>query len=487
LAGVSIYFARHAAFSIFHPLTLYIAFHGLIFVIRPIIGYFVEYRYIYANYGFTPSPEDKLTVIFAANLGFLVFAFFCLRTGSAAMTFKQDGFVVAERQRFKRIFPWVLAVCVPLGLYSLIVDWIFASGAESYIQIYDKVSGVRIKSTGSGYQYEAQLVLASSAAILAWLFRFRLVAWLPLVTFVVARAGTGGRGPFVAGSVAAGLLYLYEKRRKMPGPYVVLGAAVLLAAFSLVGDDRGRSIREFAGTELTTARNYGGPAPNKFMEGMDFGNLEYFEFLVYVIPQRSQTYDYFIDNLQILTEPVPRALWKDKPVGEPFIRVSMFEYGTPYGMTRSLPGEGWYAWGWIGVVLWCGLWGWALGWIYQKFATGPQGTIHTAAYLIFLPSLIVAYRDGTVITILRYNLFYLTPIAVWYCVARLQSVPSAKALRNSALRQWRQKRRNMAAAQADAQSQDGADAAESALPRAERLARKRIRQLAARRQPKLLR
>ena len=32
-----------------------------------------------------PSPSDKLTVILASNLGFLIFSFFCLRSGADAM------------------------------------------------------------------------------------------------------------------------------------------------------------------------------------------------------------------------------------------------------------------------------------------------------------------------------------------------------------------------------------------------------------------
>ena len=67
-------------------------------------------------------------------------------------------------------------------------------------------------------------------------------------------------------------------------------------------------------------------------------------------------------------------------------------------MTRSLPGEGWYAWGWFGVIVWCGLWGYVLGLIYRKFVEGSQSAFKTAAYMIFVPILIIGYRDGTLVT-----------------------------------------------------------------------------------------
>ena len=76
---VTVYFVRSPSFSLFHPLTFYSAFHGFIFVFRPIIVWINDYSYIYRGYQFTPSPSDKLTVILASNAGFLAFAFFLIK------------------------------------------------------------------------------------------------------------------------------------------------------------------------------------------------------------------------------------------------------------------------------------------------------------------------------------------------------------------------------------------------------------------------
>lgn len=468
LLGVGFFFARNPAFSVFHPLTIYIAFHGLIFVFRPILAYFLNYRYIYSAFRFTPSASDKLTVIFASNLGFLVFAFFCMRAGAVALRFKQDVFVTAERRQLKRLFPWVLAICVPIGGYSLFSLWFIASGVSSDGMISDSSTGIAINTTGIGYMREAQLMLATSGAILAWIFRFRLVACLPLLLFAVTRAGTGGRWPVVVAIVAAGLLYLYDKKRKLPGPMLVFGSVALLAAFSAVGTDRGRAIREMTSSNQTRERQYSNGGTEKFMEGMDYGNLEYFEYLVYVVPQRSHTYDFFLNNIQLFTEPIPRVLWKDKPIGAPVTRFSLFEYGDPVGMTRSLPGEGWFAFGWFGVVIWCGLWGQTLGWIYRKFAQSSQETLQTAAYMIFLASLIAAFRDGVLITVFRYNLFFLAPVALWFIIARMRGIATAQMLRNTAYRHWR--KRNPVRMGPDATP--AADLVDCATRRSERSARR---------------
>lgn len=119
LLAVLFHFARMPTFSVFHPLTFYLLFHGFIFVVRPIIAYLGDFRFIYQIYRFTPSYEDKLTVIFASNLGMLIFAFFSLQTGHAPMRFKQDVFTEAERNRLVPSALWALSICIPIGLTSL--------------------------------------------------------------------------------------------------------------------------------------------------------------------------------------------------------------------------------------------------------------------------------------------------------------------------------------------------------------------------------
>jgi hypothetical protein len=433
---VTFAFVRSPYFSVFHPLTFYCAFHGLLFVFRPIVAQILDFQMIYRAYEFTPSASDKLTVILASNLGFLCFALFCMREGSVAMTFKQDRVTDAERGRLAQLFPWVALICLPIGAWSLANTWNDVSEFAGHADMqFNKGNGVFTSTKSSGYAREAQLMLASLGAIFAWLMRFRLWSLAPLVAFVVFRAGTGGRGPFVTALASVGLLYLFEQRRRLPTMRVAAGMVALVLSFAAVGSDRGGAIRGLLG-EQTDVR-VGGSDRLRFMEGMDFGNLEYFEYLVYVVPQRSDTYGYFNGVLQLVTEPIPRAWWAGKPVGAPFERISLFDYGFPIGMTRSLPGEGWHSLGWLGVMIWCGLWGWVLGLIYRRFADGSQGTFHTVGYMIFVPILIIAFRDGQIATIFRQGIFFFAPILLWIGFARWLKVPSASMVRARLARQPR--------------------------------------------------
>lgn len=434
--AVVVSFAFHPSFSIFHPLAIYSAFHGFVFVFRPIVAWIMNYGLIYQYFQFTPSIDDKLTVIYASNLGFLIFAATCWRSGNRVMAFKLDQARLEERVRLRPLFFLVAAICVPIGAYSLATGWNLAAttGSASSGMVHDVATGASINVSSNGYLVEAQLMLASCGAIFAWLFRFRLIAVVPILTFVVVRAGTGGRGPFVTALATIGLLYLYEHRRRMPGAVFLAVLPVLLIVFQLIGDDRGASVRRIFGNDATSQVFGPSRVGERPLEGMDFANLEYFEYAVFVVPQRSHTYTYFTGNLQLFTEPIPRVLWKNKPIGAPIDRIHLFRYGNPVGMTGSLPGEGWMSLGWTGVILWCGLWGWGLGNIYRKYVDGTQGTIQTIAYMTFVPILIIAFRDGQLITIFRQGIFFFAPIALWWTLARVVGVPTAVKARTALVR-----------------------------------------------------
>lgn len=428
--GLAAAYLRSSIFSVFHPLTYYLLFHGVVFVFRPILAYFMDYRLVYQVYQFTPSMADKTTAILAANLGFLAFSIACWRFGNVPMQFRNDRLSLNERERLKPTFWWTAALLLPIGIYSLyeVYNTALTTGSAFSNMIRDYRTGRAYNDGTNGYLVEAQLVLAGVTVIFAWLMRFRLISLAPFGIFALYRLGIGGRGPFVTALITLGLFYLYDRKGKNLPTWVFVAAPALLAVFTAVGDDRGEAIRRVISDDQSSVV-FGQTRQERFLEGMDFANLEYLEYVVYVVPQRSGTYGYFNGVLQLFTEPVPRAIWPDKPHGAPFERINMFDYGLPVGMTRSLPGEGWFSLGWLGVLIWCGLWGGVLGAIYRRFAEGEQSTFQVAGYLVFLPVLIIAFRDGQIVTVFRQCLFYLVPVLLWLLGARLMGVPPLHKLR----------------------------------------------------------
>ena len=424
-------FGKSPYLSVFHPFTYYCLFHGIVFVFRPFLSVWLNYEILYRAFQFMPTDAVKITTILVANVGFLAFGFFVFQQGAVPMRFKADRFTLDERQRLTKYFWWVALIVAPVAVLSLLNTYSMAANFETSATMgRDVASGVMYNTDTNGYFTEAQFMLATLGAVLAWLFRFRLVAIAPLIGFVVLRAGSGGRGPFVTALVSASLFYLYEKRSLVPNLKTMALAAILAFGFVQIGSDRGMSLRGIFGSQSDFREIR--VSNLKFGEGMDFANLEFLEYLVTIIPERTKTYGYFNDVLQVFTEPVPRVLWSGKPFGAPFERISLFDYGRPNGMTRSMPGEGWYSLGWAGVVIWCGLCGYVLGWVYRRFVQSAQNTFQVAAYIMFLPILIVAYRDGQLVTVFRQAIFFVGPILLWLGFAKLFKVRMAADLRHTA-------------------------------------------------------
>jgi oligosaccharide repeat unit polymerase len=443
LALVFLYIKTPIA-SVFHPISYYLFFHGFVFTFRPIVVYLQGYTSLHIAYQFSPSLDDKITVVLGTMLGLLCFVGAAFKAGNAPLRFAQDRFSGLERAELVKPFLFVAALITPLGLASILANWTTRSN-DSTTMILDAATGSYINTTGSGYFADVQLMLAPLAVMCIWLFRFRWWTFLPLMAFIALRGGTGGRWPILMSCATVALMFLYEHRKKLPNAKAALLVVVALWMFQVVGSDRGATIRNlFIEDNSLSALNYNRQELG-FLESMDFANMEFYEYIVYAVPQRTGTYGYFLDNLQIFTEPVPRVLWTDKPVGPPIKLFSLFDHGYPIGMTYSLPGEGWMQLGYLGVAIWCGLFGWFYGWIYSRYQRSTQSTLVTIAYLLALPMSLQFFRDGLLLTMIKTHAWFLMPVVMVYGFARLSAVPMADDIRLLAFRRAAKRQPDVAA------------------------------------------
>lgn len=412
-------FLRLPAASAFHPFAFYLAFHFLVFVIRPPLVYYRGYDLIYTAYEFQPSMAEKTTALLATMLGLTAFGLTNLYIARTPITFSRTRIDEIMRNRLVAPFMLMMLLLAPVAIYSMLTSWMAdISGAGQMIT--DAATGVAINTESNGYFYESRLMLGPIAVMFAWITRFRWYSFIPLIAFIVLGGGTGTRGPFILAAVALGLMWLYENRLKWPRPKMLLAGLMLLGIFNLVGQDRGHAIRGLFVAEQVDV--WQSDMEERFLEGMDAGNLEYIEYLTYAIPERTGTYTYFLGNLQAFTEPVPRVLWPGKPIGEPIKFFSLFDYGFPVGMTRSLPGEGWYSLGFAGVFIWCALFGAVWGAFYEYFAKGRPTNLRLLTYMVLLPLSILFFRDGVLVTMLRFLLFLVFPLIVLNLSIRLLGI-----------------------------------------------------------------
>src|SRR5215831_27483 len=74
--------------SIYHPLTVYLGFHGLVFVLRPILVHYLQFDNIWRYMRLDPSEDQMILTLEASSVALVAFAFACLVFGRTQPSFR---------------------------------------------------------------------------------------------------------------------------------------------------------------------------------------------------------------------------------------------------------------------------------------------------------------------------------------------------------------------------------------------------------------
>ena len=372
--------------------------------------YEFDYTLIYRVYQFTPSLSDKLTVLGATNLSLLVFTFAVLKFGNAPYSkVKQLPILAKDKDNYRSPLVLTWAIIGPFAILSLFytLSW---STSDTFDMVFDREAGTYINTSGNGYFSDAQIMLIPLVVATVWIGRFNWKYLVLAFSYIAVQSFTGTRWQIIVTAFSIALLYLYDRRIRWVKAYMIAPLLGLWLAFGLLSIDRGMYFRQLAGLETSRSINVDRKPQNlRFLESMDYGNLEFFELIVYAVPQRTQSYDYFAEHLQVFTEPIPRVLWANKPRGAPVKFFRLDDYVPVFSFTKSVGGAGWFALGWIGVVIWSAAFGAAYGLAYSKW-TRSKTVFATLAYVVFLSLAMQLFRDGLLVSIAKMGGFALIPL-----------------------------------------------------------------------------
>ncbi|HLJ20538.1 MAG TPA: hypothetical protein VKU84_10080 [Stellaceae bacterium] len=408
--------------SIFHPFTIYLVFHGMVFVFRPILENVLNFDRTFFWMMFYPTDDQIQTTLILTSLALVVFAL-------------ASWVLVPAEPRFDRRLPgrfttaewWALGVVVtllsPVIAYSLYASLTSATPGDdvggALIQMdRDVNSGIATYTNTTGYIAEAEKCLGGICVMVAWGSRFRLWSFIPLVFYVTERTYIGwSRWTIVLTVMMVILVYIaYRRRRWMPIGMIAIALPTFLL-FQQLGENRDA----FKQLVLGTAPRDQGPVDNRNwlekQDGPDFANFDFLTYVMDVVPEKTGTYTYFAQNLQLFTEPIPRILWPNKPIGEPIKFFDLNDYGNFEGLTWSLVGDGWISGGWLGVVITMIAVGYGLGRLHRWFWRGDATHFKILAYCTLLPLTVLTYRDG-VISIAKFAFFTMTPLMLWHIVVQ---------------------------------------------------------------------
>jgi hypothetical protein len=279
--------------------------------------------------------------------------------------------------------------------------------------------GVSVMLGASGYTIEAQLMAGPMICAFLAVTQFNRKALLVLIPYVAYRSYVGmSRWSFVLLLVALGLMYAWQIRRRWVPWWILVCALPVFPLFQALGNDRILLRELLAGTYDPQERNQNEPgmsAPDRLRlkyDGPDFANFDFLLYVVEMVPERTGTYTYATQYLQLFTEPIPRFLWAGKPAGAPVGFFSLNSYGNFIGRTVSLVGDGWMSGGWIGLILTMGMAGAVLGRAHRWFWRHSKNNMVALIYLVALAMLPQWFRDGS-ISIAKFLFWNLSPLLLW--------------------------------------------------------------------------
>ncbi|MCK1368281.1 hypothetical protein [Bradyrhizobium sp. 62] len=408
--------------NLYSGLSLYLVFHFVVFVQRPLIVYLFDLRSEFEFMNFMPTEDVFLQTLFVADVGLLSFiAAYVMALGFRPMepTFH---YIRPSRTEARSLLISFLLLA-PLIFYSffLAVTMRQTYGVTVFQQLgeinmtIDPATGQKLFADTTAYVVNARNFAFPFAALLIQMRRGRWWSYIALFFCALIALQLGERWEIVISTLVASLMTLYVHKRRAFTSIHYAGMVIVLALFVMIGQNRDSLIRFLTTGAIEFSFDI---AKSSFGAHPDFANFDFLSFVVAKVPAVSGTYSYFTQYLGILTQPIPRVLWPDKPVGSPIQWVNLAAYGNFGSRTTSLVGDGWISLGYIGVVVTLGLCGSFFGTAFRRFCQPGISIYFYCAYFWMVGLLLQWARDGGY-KILDFFLFCIGPLVLAYVIERM--------------------------------------------------------------------
>ncbi|MCB1124702.1 MAG: hypothetical protein KJT03_24325, partial [Verrucomicrobiae bacterium] len=140
LVAGCIFMIMRGQFTIFHPSSIYLMFHMIVFCIRPTFVKYGDFDFVWKYMGLTPTDDLLRMTLWVSSIAMILFILsFSLATNARGARDMPEGFRVTPEMQ--RAFVFTAILFVPLGFYSIY-------GAEMK---GERVGGVYIMTGTSGY------------------------------------------------------------------------------------------------------------------------------------------------------------------------------------------------------------------------------------------------------------------------------------------------------------------------------------------------
>ena len=410
--------ATRGYLNVYSGLFVYLLFHFMVFVQRPLVVYLFDLRSEYIFMGYFPSDEMFVSTLMVANIGLLAFAFGYLAVlgfRPIMPTFKLPRVDAADR-RALLLSALLLSPIIIYSMYLGLTTRTLPSAEEGIAGFgridmkYDPQTGTYLFTDTSAYLVLGRHMALPIATCIIYFYSRRWWSFVPLLLCAFVAMYSGGRWPLLISTFVLIAMTLHQRHRMFFRLREVVLALLALLVFAVIGENREALFSLLSTGDIAVEFDL---FKSSFGAHPDFANFEFLTYVLAKVPDVSGTYSYFTQYLGLLTQPIPRMIWPDKPIGSPITLVNLNAYGNFASRTTSLVGDGWISLGYIGVVITLGLAGAFYGWLYKRVFTTNISVYYYCAYFWLIALLVQWARDGGS-KIAEFFFFCLMPIALAY-------------------------------------------------------------------------
>lgn len=409
-------------FDIFEPVYLFAAAFGVVFVVRPLFD-LTSPGGIPPLVGYDPSATytQAQVVGLLGLLGFLVGYYLPFGRGIAASLLPQP----TRELRQKRLNVFVLlTIAASAGAYAI---FLVTNGGLSFLSSVlsgrnSAVSAALLDS--SGYLYTAPLWTSGLGILILahtdhWASRRGIFAFA-VIGFSQAAVLVAGDRSWVLPVLAAVIAVRYLRRQRRPSVVAIVGivATVFFLGVIVPREYRNTSDRN-ASLWTTVAQTVSQPVESsrQFFSGADTAMVDNLAIELQFVPSQLH-FQSGLTYLEALTRPIPRAIWPNKPRGDPLMPTIWPSLAAQHvGFAFSMFGEIYLDFGILGVFLVMCIFGIAWQALYAWYRRNPGSAVAAALFASCWAFVFVYLRGGIAVDYQR-QLIVLVPMLIALVMTR---------------------------------------------------------------------
>ena len=396
---------RYGRIAHSHPAVIYLFFHVLVISSR-LLAIMAGAETLFSKWGalYEPVTEAELaraTVL--ADIVLVIMTIACIRASQVDLKHNEESAAPSTTLSLRHIWT-VVAIAFPIGVLgaALVSNVPGFEKPDLDLGEWQESSWLSITTTWAGL---------SLLALIYWYgFRSWLIAPMVVYLFIMSIQGFH-RFRAIIPLILLLQIFLDRRRKNWPPTYVtalIFAAMLLFYPMKSIGRmaQEGATVNEISESSTEILREVAAG------QNGDQTLLDQFASSLTLI-DRAEKFYYGSTYLALLTSPVPRQWWPEKPGLADYQK----DFSTPsrpmgeMGMTMTFMGEFYLNFGYFGIVLMTYVTGYLLARVYFLAYRSAYFSALRFGYLLVTCNLILVYRDG-LMSLFIFTLVNMMPLSI---------------------------------------------------------------------------